>query len=96
MASLEILDVDHLQPLRRALTNCLATSVAEYTYAQILDGQPTFPVYAADHYWEKDWPIVEHKEICPGYLDEAKALRSDFDVLSLNFEAQVGLRKTTP
>lgn len=96
MESLKILDADHLQPLRRALTNCLVTLVAEYTYAQILDGQPTHSVYAADHYWEKDWPIVDHEEICPGFLHEVKALGSDFDVQSLNFEAQVGHRKTAP
>lgn len=96
MESLDILDEDHLQPLRRAITNCLATSIAEYTYAQILDGQPTYSVYAADHYWESDWPIVQHKELCPGFLNEVKALRSDFDVLSLNFETKVGLRKTVP
>ncbi|KAI3393264.1 hypothetical protein diail_4523 [Diaporthe ilicicola] len=88
MASLELLDGQHLQPLRRALTNCLATSAAEYTYAQILDGRPTALVYCGEHHIEDDWPMRQHEEICPGFLDKAKAFRLDFDVLSLKFEAK--------
>lgn len=96
MASLKLLDEDHLQSLRRALTNCLATSVAEHTYAQILDGQPTRDVYAIDHHMEDDWPVVQHEELCAGFLEKAKAFRSDFDMLSLKFEAKVGLPMTPP
>ncbi|KAG8156868.1 hypothetical protein KVR01_013281 [Diaporthe batatas] len=88
MASLELLDGEHLQPLRRAITNCLATSAAEYAYTQILDGRPTSYVFGGDHYMEPRWPIYKHKQICPGFLDKAKAFRSDFDVLSLKFEAK--------
>lgn len=89
MASWELLEGEHLQTLRQALTNCLATSVAEYTYAQILDGRPTALVYCGEHHIEDDWPMRQHEEICPGFLDKAKAFRSDFDVLSLEFEAKV-------
>lgn len=96
MTSLDFLGENHLQSLRRALTNCLATSVAEYTYAQILDGRPTRDVYAIDHHIEDDWPIAQHEEICAGFLEKSKAFRSDFDVLSLKFEAKVGLPMTPP
>lgn len=93
MASLGTLDKEHLQPLRRALLKCLSTSVAEYTYAQILDGQPTCYKYAGDHYYEDSWPVMQHEEICPGYLEKARAFRSDFDVLSLKFDAKVWLSR---
>lgn len=89
MTSLEFLDEEHLQPLRRALANCLAASVAEYTYAQILDGRPTTLIYGGDHYMGDDWPMRKHQRICPGFLEKAKAFLSDFDVLSLKFEAKV-------
>jgi hypothetical protein len=80
MASLEFPDAGHLQPLRRALTNSLVTSVAEYTYAKILDGQRTCLVYGGDCPMEDDWPL------CPGFLGKAKAVLSDFDMpLRLNF-----------
>lgn len=89
MASWELLEREYLQALRQALTNCLETSVAEYTYAQILDGRPTALVYCGEHHIEDDWPMRQHEEICPGFLDKAKAFRSDFDVLALKFEAKV-------
>jgi len=94
MASLEFLDGDHLYPLHRALTNCLATLVAEHTYAQILDGQPTCSVYAGDHHFEEDWPVMQHKEICPGFLEKAKAFRSDFSIMSLKFNVKARLTRT--
>lgn len=41
VASPDLLDKDHLQAFRRALLNILATDLAEFAYAQILDGLPT-------------------------------------------------------
>ena len=86
MASLEFLDAGHLQPLRRALTNSLATAVAEYTFAKILNGQRTCVVNGGDCHMEDDWPLVHYIEIFPGFLGKAKAVLSDFDVpLRRNF-----------
>lgn len=87
--SLENLDAEHLAPLQQALANILSTSVAEFTYAQIIDGMPTADVYASDHRYCEDYPVMSHEKLCDGIMEKTRAFRSDFDTLSLKFEPQV-------
>lgn len=88
--------MEHLQPFRRPLIKCLSTCVAEYTRAHILDGQSICYKYAGDHYSEDSWPVMQHKEIHSDKLEKARAFRSDFDVLSLKFDANVRPQKGSP
>lgn len=88
--SLQDLDSEHGTPLRLALNNLLSTPVAEFTYAQIVDGMPVSDVYAEDHWFLEDWPVMQHEELCPGALEKTRAFRSEFDYLSLRLEAKVG------
>lgn len=89
MQSPEHLGIEHLEPLRRALINFLSAPISEFTYAQIIDGQPTSDVYAADHYFTEGLAVSDHEALCPGSLEKARAFRSDFNVLDLNFNPNV-------
>lgn len=90
----EHLDPDHLDSLRLALTNILATDVAEFTYAQIIDGLPTTWSFYDFHslYATKDHPAQLHPELCEGVMDRVYQFRSAFDPLSLRFEPYVSCR----
>lgn len=90
MLSLEGLDVEHLQHFRRALFNVLSAPVAELTFAQIVDGQPTSNVYAGDHFFTDNLPVMQHETLCPGSIEKTRAFRAGFDILSLNFKPSVG------
>lgn len=71
--------------------NLLSAPISEFTYAQIIDGQPTSDVYAADHYYFRDDLVnSDHEELCHGSIEKARAFRSDFNVLDLMFEPKVG------
>lgn len=83
--SLEHLDSEHLEPLKRALNNLLSTTIVEQTYAQIVDGMPIASVYAEDHWFREGNPLMQHEELCPGVLEKTRNFRSQFDVLSLEF-----------
>lgn len=85
----EHLGIKHLQPLRRALNNSLAAPVSEFTYAQIIDGQPTSDVYGTDHSFGDGLAVSDHEVLCPGSLEKARAFRADFNVLGLTFEPKV-------
>lgn len=84
--SLKDLDVEHLESFRRALFNVLSTPIAEFTFAQIVDGQPTRSVYAHDHFFRDGLPVMQHKNLCHGSLEKTRAFRSDLDILALKFE----------
>lgn len=88
----EHLDPDHLDALRLALSNLLATDVAEFTYAQIIDGLPTTWSFYDFHslYDTDDHPAQLHENLCEGVMDRVYKFRSAFDPLSLRFEPYVG------
>lgn len=86
MLSLADLDLGHLEPFRRALFNVLSAPVAEFTFAQIVDGQPTSEVYADDHYFREGLPVMQHENLCPGSIEKTRAFRSGFDILHLKFD----------
>lgn len=89
MMSLQDLDAEHGTPLQLALTNLLSTPVAEFTYAQIVDGMPVSSVYAENHWFREDFPVMQHYELCPGALEKTRAFRSDFNYSFLSFDPQV-------
>lgn len=89
MLSLEDLDVEHFEPFRGVLLNILSAPVAEFTFAQIINGQPTSSVYASDHFFRDNLPVMHHETLCPGSVDKTQAFRSGFDILTLKFEPSV-------
>ncbi|KAG8158740.1 hypothetical protein KVR01_011183 [Diaporthe batatas] len=84
--SLADLDGEYLASLKQAMTNLLSTPLAEFAYAQIIDGMPTRDSYFGPRHCHKGAPVLNHLELCPGIMEKTRAFRSQFDVLSLNFE----------
>ncbi|KAM0245933.1 hypothetical protein ACHAP5_005084 [Fusarium lateritium] len=91
METAVILEEDRRQILDQAIRNVLGTEVALFTYAQILDGLPTEQslsdstgVYTGC----EDHPVLtlQHKEICPGFVEKALDFRAQFDISVLEFE----------
>lgn len=91
LSDLEVLDDDHRNILDRAIGNILSTEVAELTYAQILDGLPTERSlwdtfdYVQDHLVKN----IGHNEICPGFVEKARNLRTKFELNRLDFALKV-------
>lgn len=83
------LDGEHLASLKQAMANILSTPLAEFAYAQIVDGMPTRDTYIANHYFHEGFPALNHQELCPGTMEKARAFCSQFNVLSLNFKPKV-------
>lgn len=88
MLSLADLDVGHLAHFRRAMFNVLCAPGAEFTFAQINDGQPTSNVYEDDHYFREVLPVMHHENMCPGSIEKTRAFRSGFDIFDLKFDAK--------
>jgi hypothetical protein len=87
--SLTSLDAEHQASFKQAMANLLSTPIAEFTYAQIVDGMPISNIYQEDHgLWEGSL-ILDHKDLCPGTMDKARAFRSQFDLDSVKFEPKV-------
>jgi hypothetical protein len=73
------------------LTNVLATDLAELTFAQLVDGLPLWKV-AIDmsrHSHTNEEPVCKHNELCPGAMDQARALRQTFDPLKMEIRSDV-------
>lgn len=85
------LDVEHRETFHRALANILSTDTAELTYAQLLDGLPTSESFTDSYLWLARHPVyeLEHKQLCDGYLEQAKEYRAQFDPANLSFEQSV-------
>lgn len=88
---IDALEEHHRSVFRRALSNLLATEVAEFTYAQILDGLPTVESQNESHPRLEGHPVYEldHRELCAGSLDKAREFRAHFDPSVLLFKEQV-------
>lgn len=89
--SLAELDVEHHEALSRAILSVLGTDIAEFTYAQILDGLPTPDVFR-DRYvgpLHIDHPLWQHTELCPGVLERVKEYRAEFNPQNLRFDSKV-------
>lgn len=87
--SLASLDEEHLAAFKQAITNVLSTHLAEFTYAQIIDGMPTRDTYTREHSHLEGVPAMDHHDLCPGIIEKTRAFRSEFDILSLKFEPKV-------
>lgn len=90
--SIGSLENRHREILIRAIANVLSSPIAEETLGQIVDGLPlsrvAFDVYNSCvcilH------PLLqEHQELCPGVLEEARSLCSNFDMSTLQMDSQV-------
>ncbi|KAM0554062.1 hypothetical protein ACHAPJ_007137 [Fusarium lateritium] len=79
----------HRHVLDRAIKNVLSTDLAQFTYAQILDGLPT-----GDVSWDRrysgvfgDHPIDSgHDELCPGALEKAQEYYEQWNSSILTFD----------
>lgn len=87
------LDGEHRQLLVRAITRILSTELAEFTYAQIIDGLPTGDVaYDAVTTPYGAHPIDNvHDQLCPGMLDRAREFQKGFRLEILSFDSQASL-----
>lgn len=81
----------HRQILDRAIRNVLSTELAQFTYAQIIDGLPI-----ADVAWDRRLPgimgehiIDDHETLCPGALEKAQEYYQEWDPSSLKFDPEV-------
>lgn len=73
------------------MTNVLATDLAELAFAQLFDGLPLWEV-AIDmsrHIHTREEPVCKHRELCPGAMDQARALRQTFDPLIMEIRSDV-------
>lgn len=93
LVGLDLLDKEHVRTFKQALMNILMTDVAEFTYAQILDGLPTEQSLNDSYVYMEGHPVhkLEHKGLCEGYLDKTREFRSRFDPSSLFLNQPVGL-----
>lgn len=89
----EHLDAEHLASFKIAITNILNTENAEQSFAQIVDGLPTKSSFYELHTTSKDLghPVSTHVTLCEGVVERTRQLRTNFDILSLNFEPCVSL-----
>jgi hypothetical protein len=81
----------HRQILDRAIRNVLSTELAQFTYAQIIDGLPI-----ADVAWDRRLPgimgehiINDHEILCPGALEKAHEYYKVWDPSSLKLDPEV-------
>ena len=90
-ASLDILDDERMQTFRRALQNILSTEIAEFTYAQLLDGLPTQESLKESYPPMRDHPVHElgHTTVCDGSLEKARELRSNIVFSDFSFDLHV-------
>lgn len=81
---LEDLGGEHRRLLIRAIERVLSTEVAEFTYAQVIDGLPTSDVAFDTRdkpygYGQHVHPMYSaHDELCPGTIEKARQFRSGF------------------
>lgn len=84
----------HRCVLDHAIRKVLSTELAQFTYAQIIDGLPT-----GDVSWDRRYsgvfgehPIdTEHEKLCPGAMDKARAYYEQWnsDILMFNPKARL-------
>ncbi|KAK3377450.1 hypothetical protein B0H63DRAFT_218904 [Podospora didyma] len=85
---IDTLDADHRDPILQAISNILSTEIAEVTYAQVVDGLPlASAVNDAYYLTENDHPVLGHKELCPGVLEQTRSFRAAFNPTALLFDA---------
>lgn len=70
--SLDVLDEECEQTFRQALLNVFSADVAEFAYAQPLDGLPTANSLSESYLQMRDHPVpeLEHVELCDRVIEE--------------------------
>lgn len=91
LGTVEVLDTEHRQAFGQALAGVMGTNVALQTFAQIIDGLPTYEYYAEFHWPQDGHPATHHTGLCSGVLDKASDFRLAFVPESLSFELTVRL-----
>lgn len=88
------LATEHREVFIRALKNVLATELALFTFAQIIDGLPVADVGfdRRDHGLRGDHPLDEHEELCAGAMEKARELEKVWDPSTLKFNPEVWRR----
>ncbi|KPM42479.1 hypothetical protein AK830_g4052 [Neonectria ditissima] len=98
--TISMLESPHKDVFSQALMNILSTDLAEFTYAQILDGLPTVESFRESYVWMEGHPVYEldHTQLCEGFLEKARQFRDQFDLLQLAFKKSllVAFQNTTP
>ncbi|KAK7431843.1 hypothetical protein QQZ08_001461 [Neonectria magnoliae] len=86
--TISVLESHHRKVFSQALMNILSSDVAEFTYAQILDGLPTVESMQESYVWMEGHPVYEldHSKLCDDFLEKAKEFRAQFDPLQLTFK----------
>ena len=91
-SSIRDVDVEHYGAFTTALASLLRTSIAEQTYAEIIDGIPTADTWYAYDGLRHD--IIEaHHELCPGILEAAREFRANLRPENLSFDSTVRISK---
>ncbi|RSL69030.1 hypothetical protein CEP54_002613 [Fusarium duplospermum] len=91
----------HRDVLGHAIKNVLSTELAQFTYAQIIDGLPTGGVS-----WDRRYPGVfgehpidsDHEELCPGAMEKAREFYIQWspDILMFHAKAIEGYQLAEP
>lgn len=88
--SVASLDGEHLASFGQAMTNILSTPVAEFIFAQLVDGMPNSENYSRDHYYYlEEAPAMDHHELCPGSMEKTRAFLSRLHATSFKFDPKV-------
>lgn len=84
---------EHRDAVVQAISNVLATEIAEVTYGEIVNGLPledtVHDVYGGNGYMGSDHPVFAHKELKDGVLDTVRSFRAAFDPHILEFDASL-------
>lgn len=98
-SSIDALGGAHREAVSQAIFNVLSTKIAEFTYAQIVDGLPLADVvedvYGGSSMYP-DHPVFAHTDLKHGVLDTVRSFRAAFDPRILEFDASVSQTVSIP
>ncbi|KAH7154130.1 hypothetical protein DER46DRAFT_628035 [Fusarium sp. MPI-SDFR-AT-0072] len=92
LATIDVLRTWHRQAFVQALMRVMETDVAERTFAEIIDGIPTIGSYQEFHWPQHGHPATQHLDVCPGMIEKARQLHSDFPPTRLSFQLPANSR----
>ncbi|KAK4457235.1 hypothetical protein QBC42DRAFT_236814 [Cladorrhinum samala] len=102
MSDLGVLNHGHASIFKSALSRLLATDLAEFTLAQIVDGLPTTASFSEFHHYFHDTnhPVfaLSHAELCPGVVEKTRRIINAFVPTSLVFKTELltAFQSTSP
>ncbi|KAF5017839.1 hypothetical protein F66182_10210 [Fusarium sp. NRRL 66182] len=88
LEDISTVDQDHREAFCRAFSNLLSTEIAEFTYAQILDGLPTEDSLLEGSPYIEGHPVFElgHAKVCEGHLEKVREIRALLNPSALPFD----------